>query len=125
MKNKRSTFQNSKRKKNCRRNCSAHIKFLAKLLYAKNANTPPSPLYIDRCKEEKHPLKVVDAEKHFFECADSGNRTVSLHKIPKFTCHNCRSSRWERAAMIKDKKVDASADRERGEYVMPRTTNRW
>lgn len=58
----------------------------------------------DRCKEERHELKVRDAEKRFFKCADCGNRTVSLHRLPKTTCKNCQSSRWERCAMMRDKK---------------------
>ncbi|XP_055386081.1 protein MCM10 homolog [Condylostylus longicornis] len=59
----------------------------------------------DRCKEEHHPLKVVDAEKRFFECQDCSNRTVSVDKMPKETCKNCKSSRWKRAAMIKERKL--------------------
>ncbi|XP_065074585.1 protein MCM10 homolog [Ochlerotatus camptorhynchus] len=58
----------------------------------------------DRCKEERHELKVRDAEKRFFKCADCGNRTVTLHRLPKTTCKNCQSSRWERCAMMRDKK---------------------
>ncbi|KAI8043040.1 protein MCM10 homolog [Drosophila gunungcola] len=59
----------------------------------------------DRCKEEKHPLKVVDAEKRFFQCKDCGNRTITVFKLPKHSCKNCKGSRWERAAMIREKKV--------------------
>lgn len=58
----------------------------------------------DRCKTERHPLKVVDAEKRFFECEDCGNRTVSLFRIPKITCSNCQSSRWKRTGMMRVKK---------------------
>lgn len=58
-----------------------------------------------RCKEEKHPLKVIDAEKRFFECEDCGNRTVTLFRIPKTTCTNCQGSRWKRAGMIKERKI--------------------
>ncbi|XP_058446256.1 protein MCM10 homolog [Malaya genurostris] len=57
----------------------------------------------DRCKEEHHELKVRDAEKRFFKCADCGNRTVSLHRLPKTSCRNCQSSRWERCAMMRDR----------------------
>ncbi|XP_017082498.2 LOW QUALITY PROTEIN: protein MCM10 homolog [Drosophila eugracilis] len=59
----------------------------------------------DRCKEEKHPFKVVDAEKRFFQCKDCGNRTTTVFKLPKQSCKNCKGSRWERAAMIREKKV--------------------
>ncbi|KAH8334290.1 hypothetical protein KR059_008614 [Drosophila kikkawai] len=59
----------------------------------------------DRCKEEKHPLKVVDAEKRFFQCKDCGNRTATVFKLPKQSCKNCKGSKWERAAMIREKKV--------------------
>lgn len=59
----------------------------------------------DRCKEERHPLKVKDAEKRFFRCKDCGNRTISLQRLPKLACKNCQSSRWERTSMMADKNV--------------------
>ncbi|XP_059221895.1 protein MCM10 homolog [Stomoxys calcitrans] len=59
----------------------------------------------DRCKQERHPLKVVDAEKRFFQCKDCGNRTASVFRLPKTCCSNCQSSRWERCAMIRERKV--------------------
>uniref|UniRef100_A0A1A9X0R8 Protein MCM10 homolog n=1 Tax=Glossina brevipalpis TaxID=37001 RepID=A0A1A9X0R8_9MUSC len=59
----------------------------------------------ERCKEAKHPLKVVDAEKRFFECKDCGNRTVTVFKLPKTSCKNCQGSRWKRAAMIRERKI--------------------
>ncbi|XP_049548451.1 protein MCM10 homolog [Anopheles darlingi] len=58
----------------------------------------------DRCKTEGHQLRVRDAEKRFFRCADCGNRTVSLFRIPKISCKSCQSSRWERCAMMRDKR---------------------
>uniref|UniRef100_A0A182T8C9 Protein MCM10 homolog n=1 Tax=Anopheles maculatus TaxID=74869 RepID=A0A182T8C9_9DIPT len=58
----------------------------------------------DRCKAEGHQLRVHDAEKRFFRCADCGNRTVSLFRIPKVSCKACQSSRWERCAMMKEKR---------------------
>lgn len=58
----------------------------------------------ERCKTERHPLKVVDAEKRFFECEDCGNRVASLFRIPKITCSNCQSSRWKRTGMMREKK---------------------
>lgn len=57
-----------------------------------------------RCKDEKHPLKVVDGEKRFYECEDCGNRTVTLFRIPKTSCTNCKGSRWKRCGMIRDRK---------------------
>nr|AAL29025.1 LD44370p [Drosophila melanogaster] len=59
----------------------------------------------DRCKEQKHPLKVVDAEKRFFQCKDCGNRTTTVFKLPKQSCKNCKGSRWQRTAMIREKKI--------------------
>ncbi|KAM7351413.1 minichromosome maintenance 10 homolog [Cochliomyia hominivorax] len=59
----------------------------------------------ERCKEERHPLKVIDAEKRFFQCKDCGNRTVSVFKLPKVSCKNCQGSRWERCAMIRERKI--------------------
>lgn len=59
----------------------------------------------DRCKEERHPLKIKDAEKRFFKCGDCGNRTISLHRIPKISCKNCQSSKWERTSMMAEKNV--------------------
>lgn len=60
----------------------------------------------DMCKAEKHPLRVVDAEKRFFKCQDCGNRTVTLYRIPKITCKNCNSSRWERTAMMRERNMN-------------------
>lgn len=60
----------------------------------------------DRCKEERHRLKIIDTEKRFFQCKDCGNRTATVHKLPKMSCKNCSGSRWERAAMIRERKVD-------------------
>lgn len=57
----------------------------------------------DRCKAEGHPLKVIDAEKRFFKCGDCGNRTISLFKIPKLSCKNCQSSKWQRTGMMREK----------------------
>lgn len=56
------------------------------------------------CKDERHPLKVLDSFKRFFKCADCGNRTVSLEIIPMHSCKNCSSSRWEKAPMMREKK---------------------
>ncbi|XP_053676228.1 protein MCM10 homolog [Anopheles nili] len=58
----------------------------------------------DRCKQEGHSLRVHDAEKRFFRCGDCGNRTVSLFRIPKVSCKSCQSSRWERCAMMREKR---------------------
>lgn len=59
----------------------------------------------EHCKKEHHHLKIIDAEKRFFKCLDCGNRTISLQKLPKTSCKNCQSSRWQRAAMIKERKI--------------------
>lgn len=61
----------------------------------------------DRCKAEKHPLKVIDALKRFYECEECGNRTVTLFRIPKVTCPNCSGSKWKRCGMIRDKSAIA------------------
>uniref|UniRef100_A0A182JEC0 Protein MCM10 homolog n=1 Tax=Anopheles atroparvus TaxID=41427 RepID=A0A182JEC0_ANOAO len=58
----------------------------------------------DRCKTEGHQLRVHDAEKRFFRCADCGGRTVSLFRIPKVSCKACQGSRWERCAMMREKR---------------------
>ncbi|KAJ8712130.1 hypothetical protein PYW07_004972 [Mythimna separata] len=60
------------------------------------------------CKDERHPLKVLDSFKRFFKCADCNNRTVSLELIPLHPCSNCRSSRWVKAPMMREKKVALS-----------------
>ncbi|KAH9634291.1 hypothetical protein HF086_011551 [Spodoptera exigua] len=57
------------------------------------------------CKDERHPLKVLDSFKRFFKCADCNNRTVSLELIPQHSCSNCRSSRWVKAPMMREKNV--------------------
>lgn len=59
----------------------------------------------DRCKTERHPLKVADAIKRFFKCGDCGNRTVCLEVVPTKPCSNCGSGKWERTTMMKERKV--------------------
>lgn len=61
-----------------------------------------------RCKDERHPLKVLDTFKRFFKCGNCGNRTVSLELIPLTSCSNCKSSKWEKAPMLREKKVNLS-----------------
>nr|XP_021199904.2 protein MCM10 homolog [Helicoverpa armigera] len=60
------------------------------------------------CKDERHPLKVLDSFKRFFKCADCNNRTVSLELLPLHSCSNCKSSRWVKAPMMREKKVALS-----------------
>lgn len=62
------------------------------------------------CKDERHPLKVLDTVKRFFKCLDCNNRTVSLELIPLHSCSNCKSSRWEKAAMMRDKKITSLSE---------------
>ncbi|XP_029160667.1 protein MCM10 homolog [Nylanderia fulva] len=59
----------------------------------------------DMCKEQKHPLRVIDAIKRFFKCADCGNRTVGLNLMPSYSCNKCGSSSWTRAAMMDERKT--------------------
>ena len=47
----------------------------------------------------------MNREKRFFKCLDCGNRTATLLKLPKTSCNTCKSSRWERAGMIRDRKL--------------------
>ncbi|XP_041981856.1 protein MCM10 homolog [Aricia agestis] len=63
-----------------------------------------------RCKDERHPLKVLDTFKRFFKCADCKNRTVSLELLPLHSCSNCNGSRWEKAPMLREKKVTSLCD---------------
>lgn len=62
------------------------------------------------CKDERHPLKVLDTFKRFFKCANCSNRTVSLEIIPLHSCGNCGGSRWEKAAMMREKKVTSLSE---------------
>lgn len=64
----------------------------------------------EMCKTERHPLRVMDAMKRFFKCGDCSNRTVTLEVIPLVSCSNCGSSRWERAGMIRERKVGVSKE---------------
>lgn len=57
----------------------------------------------DRCKAEKHPLRVFDAVKRFFKCGNCGNRTVCLEIVPIVGCNNCGASKWERTGMMKER----------------------
>lgn len=59
----------------------------------------------DMCKEQRHPLRVIDAIKRFFKCTDCGNRTVSLNRMPSRSCSKCSSSNWARAAMMDERKT--------------------
>lgn len=59
----------------------------------------------DLCKDEKHPLKVFDSTKRFYECGDCGNRTVTLKIIPTEPCKNCGSGKWQKSGMMKDRSV--------------------
>ncbi|KAF5278528.1 hypothetical protein FQR65_LT15654 [Abscondita terminalis] len=63
----------------------------------------------ERCKTEKHPLKVFDAMKRFFKCGCCGNRTVSLDVVPTTACKNCGAGKWERTGMMKEHKSGVSA----------------
>lgn len=60
----------------------------------------------DRCKNEGHPIKVIDAKKRFYKCSDCGNRTVTVHRMPQTSCKNCQGSKWQRAAMIKERATE-------------------
>lgn len=62
----------------------------------------------DRCKTERHPLKVADAVKRFFKCGDCGNRTACLEIVPTKSCNNCGGAKWERTTMMKERIVSAS-----------------
>ncbi|XP_020284305.1 protein MCM10 homolog [Pseudomyrmex gracilis] len=64
----------------------------------------------DVCKEQRHPIRVIDAVKRFFKCADCGNRTVSLDRIPSYSCGKCNSSNWARAPMMDEKKTAIAAE---------------
>lgn len=64
----------------------------------------------EKCKTERHPLKVFDTFKRFFKCGKCGNRTASLDLIPMHSCKNCQSSKWERAPMINERKGTTLAD---------------
>ncbi|KYN43855.1 Protein MCM10 like protein [Trachymyrmex septentrionalis] len=64
----------------------------------------------DMCKEQRHPLRVMDAVKRFFKCADCGNRTVSLNRMPSHSCGKCSSSNWVRAAMMDERKTAIVAE---------------
>lgn len=63
----------------------------------------------DMCKEQRHSLRVIDAVKRFFKCADCGNRTVSLYRMPSHTCSKCNGSSWARAAMIDERRTVIAA----------------
>lgn len=44
----------------------------------------------DRCKNEKHPIKIIDAKKRFYQCSDCGSRTATVHRMPQMSCKNCQ-----------------------------------
>lgn len=55
------------------------------------------------CKEQKHKLRVVDANKRFYQCGDCKTRTVTLFRIPRDPCKNCNSKNWKRTGMMAEK----------------------
>lgn len=57
----------------------------------------------DRCKNEGHPIKIIDAKKRFYQCSDCGSRTATVHRMPQMSCKNCQGSRWQRTGMIKER----------------------
>lgn len=59
----------------------------------------------ERCKQEKHPLKVFDTVKRFFKCSNCSNRHISLEVIPTQPCKNCHHNRWQRAGMMAERKT--------------------
>ncbi|KAL3275981.1 hypothetical protein HHI36_020712 [Cryptolaemus montrouzieri] len=62
----------------------------------------------DKCKTEKHRLKVYNAFKRFFKCGHCGNRTACLDIVPIHPCKNCGSGNWERTTMMKEKNVTST-----------------
>ncbi|XP_022917602.2 protein MCM10 homolog [Onthophagus taurus] len=60
----------------------------------------------DKCKADKHPLKVFDAVKRFFMCKNCKNRVVVLTFVPIANCKNCGSNKWEKSSVMKEKNVD-------------------
>ncbi|XP_018333176.1 protein MCM10 homolog isoform X3 [Agrilus planipennis] len=65
----------------------------------------------DRCKDEKHPLRVFDSFKRFFKCGKCSNRTVSLEIVPMFSCKKCGSGKWEKTSMMKEKRTEIVAEK--------------
>lgn len=65
----------------------------------------------DLCKEARHPLKLMDAEKRFFKCNNCGNRTTSLHRLPKFPCSKCDGQSWAKTGMMKEKTVTLNSEK--------------
>ena len=61
----------------------------------------------EKCKIERHPLKVFNAVKRFFKCSGCGNRKAVLNIIPTKPCNNCNCTKWERTGMMPEKKVQA------------------
>ncbi|CAH0549858.1 unnamed protein product [Brassicogethes aeneus] len=59
----------------------------------------------EKCKTEKHRLKVSDATKRFFKCGNCSNRVASLEIVPTKLCGSCGAGRWERTGMMKEKTV--------------------
>lgn len=65
----------------------------------------------DLCKEAKHPLKLMEAEKRFFKCTNCNTRTTSLHRLPKFPCSKCDATSWAKTGMMREKTVQLGSER--------------
>ncbi|CAG9863507.1 unnamed protein product [Phyllotreta striolata] len=62
----------------------------------------------DRCKTERHNLKVFDAVKRFYKCGHCQNRTVCLEIVPLKACSNCGTAEWIKTGMMKEKLITSS-----------------
>ncbi|XP_058807440.1 protein MCM10 homolog [Phymastichus coffea] len=65
----------------------------------------------DLCKKLQHPIKVIDAVKRFFKCADCRYRTVTLDRIPTETCKRCASSKWIKTAMMDERRTEIASSK--------------
>jgi minichromosome maintenance protein 10 len=61
-----------------------------------------SQAYPQRCKEQGHRIKKVDATKRFFECGNCKTRTFTLNvQFPSFPCDKCGMRQFHKCGMGK------------------------
>jgi len=58
----------------------------------------------EKCRQEGHRIKSIDATKRFFSCKGCKKRTTSLDRLPREACKQCGGNNWVKAGMMGERK---------------------
>merc|ERR1719203_1418201 len=58
----------------------------------------------EKCRQEGHRIKSIDATKRFFSCKGCQKRTTSLDRLPREACKQCGGNNWVKAGMMGERK---------------------